>query len=150
VDGQQERLRNLKRMQFMRQNWLSTHYQIIRRHRRSLLLHLEHTYRPTVKDHGDRPDVTGRPSVTHCENWYNTKSKQAIANPANQASGRRCGNELSRECCNVSSDVVSILPTHRKIHLRVWADERRHEIILVKSVFSTNNLKGRRVRDDTP
>jgi hypothetical protein len=27
----------------------------------------------------------------------------------------------------------------------VWTGERRHEIILVKSVFSTNYLKGRRV-----
>jgi hypothetical protein len=59
-------------------------------------------------------------------------------------------NELSRERCNVSSDVVSIPPTHRKIHLRVRADERRHEIILVKSVFSTNDLKGRRVCNDAP
>jgi hypothetical protein len=56
------------------------------------------------------------------------------------------GNELSRERCN--GDVVSVLPTHRKIHLRVRADKRRHEIILVKSVFSTNHLKGRRVCDD--
>jgi hypothetical protein len=32
----------------------------------------------------------------------------------------------------------------------VRADERRHEIILVKSVFSTNYLKGRRICDDAP
>jgi hypothetical protein len=59
-------------------------------------------------------------------------------------------NGLSRERCDVSSDVVSILPTHRKIHLGVRAGERRHEIILVESVFATNYLKGRRVCDDTP
>jgi hypothetical protein len=31
------------------------HFQIIRRRRRSLLLRLEHTYRPTVEDHAHRP-----------------------------------------------------------------------------------------------
>jgi hypothetical protein len=47
------------------------HFQIIRRHRRSLLLRLEHTYRPTVEDRScPSPDATGRASVTHCENWY--------------------------------------------------------------------------------
>jgi len=59
-------------------------------------------------------------------------------------------NELPRERCNVSGNVVSVPPTHRKIHLCVRADERRHEIILVKSVLSTNYLKGRRVCDDAP
>jgi hypothetical protein len=60
------------------------------------------------------------------------------------------GNQLSRERCDIGSNVVSIPSTHRKIHLCVWADERCHEIILAKSVFSTNYLKGRRVRHDAP
>lgn len=59
-------------------------------------------------------------------------------------------NELSRERCNVSCNVVSIPTTHRKIHLGVRADERRHEIILIKFIFSTNYLKGRRFCNDTP
>src|SRR5215471_5442346 len=33
--------------------------QILRRHRRSLLLRLEHTYRPTVEDHVYRPTRLG-------------------------------------------------------------------------------------------
>jgi hypothetical protein len=60
------------------------------------------------------------------------------------------GNELSRERCNVSGNVVSVPPTHCKIHLCMRADERCHEVILIKSVFSTNYLKGRRVCDDAP
>jgi hypothetical protein len=59
-------------------------------------------------------------------------------------------NKLSRERCNVSSDIVSVPPTHRKIHLRMRASERSHEIILIKSIFSTNHLKRRRVCDDAP
>jgi hypothetical protein len=59
-------------------------------------------------------------------------------------------NALSRERCNVRSNVISVPTTHRKIHLCMRADERGHEIILVKSVFSTNYLKGRRVCNDAP
>jgi hypothetical protein len=59
-------------------------------------------------------------------------------------------NELSRERCDVRSNVFSVSPTHRKIHLCVRANERRQEIILIKSVPSTNYLKGRRVCNDAP
>jgi hypothetical protein len=59
-------------------------------------------------------------------------------------------NELSRERCNVGSNVISVPTAHRKIHLCVRADECGHEIILIKSVFSTNYLKGRRVRNCAP
>jgi hypothetical protein len=58
--------------------------------------------------------------------------------------------ELSCERCNVSRNVVSVPPTHCKIHLCVRADERSHEIILIKSVFSANYFKGRRVCNDAP
>jgi hypothetical protein len=63
---------------------------------------------------------------------------------------RRLGLALSRELCDISSNVVSVPPTHREIHLCVRADERSHKIILIKSVFSTNYLKGRRVSNDAP
>jgi hypothetical protein len=66
---------------------------------------------------------------------------------------RPCGqvlNELSCERCNVSGNVVGIPPTHCKIHLCVRAHERGHEVVFIKSVFSTNYLKRRRVCDDAP
>jgi hypothetical protein len=58
--------------------------------------------------------------------------------------------ELSPERCNVGGDIFSVAPTHRKIHLRMRADECSHEIILAKSIFSANYLKRRRVCDDAP
>jgi hypothetical protein len=46
--------------QFMRQNWLSEpRVQNLRRHRRSLLLRLEHAHRPTMEDYVNRPTRLG-------------------------------------------------------------------------------------------
>jgi hypothetical protein len=45
---------------FMRQNWLSNRvFQILRRHRRSLLLRLEHPRRSAVENHVHRPSRLG-------------------------------------------------------------------------------------------
>src|SRR5260370_37929531 len=54
------------------------HLQILRRHRRSLLLRLEHAHRSALENHVHRPTAIGRPSVTHCEGWYNTTQRFAF------------------------------------------------------------------------
>src|SRR5215467_12092553 len=45
--------------QFMRRNWLSPDFQILRRYRRPLLLRLEHTHRPTLEDYVHRATRLG-------------------------------------------------------------------------------------------
>ena len=45
--------------QFMRQNWIEPRLQILRRHRRSLLLRLEHPYCSAVEDHVNRAPAVG-------------------------------------------------------------------------------------------
>jgi hypothetical protein len=67
-----------------------------------------------------------------------------------ETAAQKSAKQLSCERCDVSGNVVSIPPTHHKIHLCMRTDERGQKIIFIKSVFSTNYLKGRRVCNDSP
>jgi hypothetical protein len=58
--------------------------------------------------------------------------------------------KLSCERCYVGSHITCLPPSHRKIHLGVRPSKRRDESTLVKSVFSANYLKGRRICVNAP
>jgi len=58
--------------------------------------------------------------------------------------------ELSHERCDISSNIVGVRPTHRKIHLSVRADERWHKVIFIKPILSTYYLKGWGVCNNAP
>lgn len=50
--------------------------QILRQHRRLLLLRTEHAHRSALEDHFHRAAI-GLAWVTHCEDWYNSSSYNA-------------------------------------------------------------------------
>jgi hypothetical protein len=83
--------------QFMRQNWLSNRdLQIFRRHRRPLLLRLEHSHRPTMEDHvhrvtrlGGRRSVIVRVGISRLSVCYGDKKKNPLQVPMLYLTPRR-------------------------------------------------------------